>query len=87
MLIIRKLLWDKRNIFHIARHDIAPEEIEEVCSNKPIVQRSTKKNRLVLLGYTKDKKLLNVVLENHGEGAYYVITAYDASHVDTQLYK
>jgi len=87
MITIRKLLWDKHNIFHIARHNIIPEEVEEVCNNKPIVQRGIKKNRLILLGETNEEKLLNVVLENHGAGTYYVITAYDTSQEDTKLYK
>lgn len=86
MLLIRKLLWDKRNIFHIARHNIVPEEVEEVCKQKPVVQRGTKNNRLVLLGYTNEERLLNVVLENRGTGNYYVITSYDASSEDTKLY-
>ena len=60
MLAIRKLLWDKRNIFHIARHTIIPEEIEEVCEQKPIVQRGVKKNRLILLGVTDNNRLINM---------------------------
>jgi hypothetical protein len=87
MLTIRKLLWDKRNIFHIAKHDIIPEGIEEACEQKPIVQRGVKKNRLILLGVTKENRLLNVILENHGVGNYYIVTAYDASPEDTKLYK
>jgi hypothetical protein len=43
MLNIRKLLWDKRNIFHIARHNIIPEDVEEVCKEKPVIQRETKR--------------------------------------------
>jgi len=87
MITIRKLLWDKRNIFHIARHNIVPEEVEELCKQSPIIQRGIKKNRLILLGHTAEKRLLNIVLENHGEGNYYIVTAYDASSEDINLYK
>ena len=87
MLFIRKLLWDHRNIFHIERHSIVPEEVEEVCRKQPIIQRGTIKNRIVLLGPTHDKRLLNIVLEGRGKGMYYVITAYDASAKDIKLYK
>lgn len=70
MLIIKKLLWDKWNTVHITRHAIIPEEVEEVCKEEPIVQQGTIKNRLVLLGLTTSQRLLNVVLEPNGKGAY-----------------
>lgn len=87
VLIIEKLIWDTRNISHIARHHIVPEEVYEVCRDKPVVQRGTKRNRLVLLGNTSDDRLMNVVLESRGKGSYYPITAYDASPEDEVLYR
>lgn len=87
VLIIEKLIWDIRNTSHIARHHIVPEEVYEVCREKPVVQRGTKRNRLVLLGSTSDDRLMNVVLESRGKGSYYPITAYDASPEDEALYK
>jgi hypothetical protein len=86
VLIVEELIWDAWNISHIARHHIVPEEIYEVCRKKPIVQRGTKHNRLVLLGSTSDDRLMNVVLESRGKGSYYPITAYDASPEDKALY-
>jgi len=86
VLIIEKLIWDKRNISHIARHHIIPEEIYEVCREEPIVQRGTKRNRLALLGSTSDGRIMNVVLESRGKGSYYPITAYTASSEDEVLY-
>lgn len=85
--MIRKLIWDSWNIHHTARHNIIPEEVDEVCYGKPIIQRGKIYNRLILLGITKDKRLLNVVLENRGGGSYYPVTAYDASREDETLYK
>lgn len=87
MIAIRKLIWDQRNIFHIARHYIVPEEVEDVCHGEPIVQRGIKRKRLILLGLTSDDRLLNIVLENKGRGIYYPITAFDASRKDKVLYK
>lgn len=86
VLIIGELIWDKRNTSHIARHHIVPEEIYEVCRDKPVIQQGTKRNRLVLLGNTSDDRLINVVLESRGKGSYYPITAYDASLEDEALY-
>lgn len=87
MLTIRKLLWDTWNVSHIARHHIIPDEVHEVCHQKPIVQRGKIRNRLVLLGPTKESRLLTIVLENRGAGNYYPITAYDASIGDEELYE
>ncbi|MGI0061826.1 MAG: hypothetical protein ACREBA_05170 [Nitrosotalea sp.] len=86
VLVIRKLLWNERNTTHVARHDIIPEEVEEICRQEPVVQRGTKKNRLVLLGPTSGERFLKAVLENHGAGTYYVVTAYEASIEDKKLY-
>jgi hypothetical protein len=36
MPVIQKLIWDEWNISHIARHDVSPEEVEQVCHGKPI---------------------------------------------------
>jgi uncharacterized DUF497 family protein len=87
VLVVEKLVWDRWNISHIARHDIVPEEIYEVCSNKPVIQRGAKRNRLVLLGNTNDDRLINVVLESRGKRNYYPITAYDASPEDEVLHE
>lgn len=87
MLLIKKLLWDSRNIFHIGKHYIAPEEVEEICYDQPIVQRGKKRSRIVILGHTSNKRLLIVILENKGKGSYYIVTAYDANPSDKALYQ
>ena len=87
MLFIKKLVWDDWNVEHISRHRIVPEEIEEVCRRHPIVQRGTKRNRMVLLGRTLDDRLLSIILENKGKNTYYPITAYDAGPEDETLYQ
>jgi len=87
VILILRLIWDPRNIWHITRHHVVPEEVEEVCHQNPIIQRGTIKNRLVLLGMTLNERLLSVVLENRGKGTYYVVTAYDASPQDKILYQ
>ncbi len=87
MIVIRKLLWDERNVAHIAQHKVIPEEVDEVCHDKPIVQRGIIRKRFVLLGLTNDNRILNVVLERRKGGNYYPITAYDASPEDEALYK
>lgn len=37
---IGELIWDDWNVEHIADHGVAPEEVEEVCFDKPLVRRA-----------------------------------------------
>ena len=36
---IEELLWPRDRIDHIARHAVAPDEVEQVCFGEPLVQR------------------------------------------------
>jgi uncharacterized DUF497 family protein len=86
MIAIRQLIWNTWNEKHIIRHGVIPDEVEEVCQHNPLVQRGKIRNRVVLVGYTDEKRLISVVLENRGSGIYYAVTAYDASAEDRALY-
>ena len=87
VVLIKKLIWDSWNIAHIARHHIIPDEVEEICHKNPIVLRGQQKNRLVLIGKTEDRRILGVILESKGRGAYYPITAYPTDKSGIALYK
>jgi uncharacterized DUF497 family protein len=86
MINIRKLIFDRRNIAHMRRHGVIPEEVVYVCQHNPFVQAGEKQNRVVVIGYTEEKRLLGIPLHNRGEGRYYPLTAYDASPEDKVLY-
>lgn len=87
MIFIRRLIWDSWNISHIARHKIIPDEVEAVCHNEPLVLRGQQKNRLLIIGQTKEKRMVTIVLESKGKGLYYPITAYPSDTRDIALYK
>jgi hypothetical protein len=38
MIHIRRLIWDDWNIAHIARHEVSPDEVEEVCDAEHVEQ-------------------------------------------------
>ena len=86
MITIRKLLWDSKNVSHIARHNVIPEEVEAVCHGSPLVLVGQQKKRLILVGPTEEKRILTVVLQTRGYGVYYPVTAYDASAGTIALY-
>ena len=75
MLSVRRLIWDAWNVAHIARHDVIPEEVEEVCHDQPVTSE-TYKGRLRVVGLTQSGRILTVILAPTPEaGVYYPITA------------
>ena len=86
MINVQKLIWDSWNIAHIARHNVVPEEVEQVCHINPIVQKG-KERRLHIFGPTKAGRMLTVILDPEEEkGTYYPVTAYKASKRLAKLY-
>ena len=37
---IHELVWPEDRVDHIAKHGVEPEEVEEVCFGRPLVQRA-----------------------------------------------
>jgi len=86
MLFIRRLIWDTWNVAHIARHQVVPEEVEEVCHGDPVVQEG-KKGRSLVFGPTGAGRMLTVVLDpTETSGVYYVVTAHPASRKERGIY-
>ena len=86
VLIIKRLIWDEWNIFHIANHHVTPDEVEIICHGDPLILRGQQKNRLVLIGSVGEARILAVIMESKGRGTYYPITAYPADKKDIALY-
>lgn len=86
MLVVQRLVWDDWNIAHIARHDMVPDDVEEVCHSDPIVSE-TYSDRLRVVGLTGSGEILTVILAPEGDGGYYVVTARPASRKERQLYR
>lgn len=86
-VVIKKLIWDEWNIAHIARHDVLPEEVEEVF-RKTYIAYESYDGRFEIIGTTKQKRILLIVLDPEMvNGEYYVVTAHTANKKDRELYK
>ena len=59
-MVVSGFEWDDDNIFHIARHEFTPEEVEEVFAGDNKVRR-TRQKRYIALGETLDGRLAFVV--------------------------
>ena len=87
MLLVRRLIWDSWNIAHIARHDVIPEEVEEVCHGQPVTSQ-TYKGRLRVAGPTRSGRMLTVILAPTEQlGVYYPLTARPADRKERRSYE
>ena len=83
---ISEFEWDDNNIEHIARHQVSPDEVEEVSfDDEPWIRRGKKGTRY-LLGFTIGGRYLFVVYISKGKGVARVITAMDMDHKARKLY-
>ena len=87
VLFIRRLIWDTWNVAHIARHEVTPDEVEEVCHGD-FVARQTYRGRLIIIGPTQSGRILAVVLApEQPPGVYYPLTARLASRNERRRYR
>jgi len=73
--------WDDGNIDHIAKHDVTPEEAEQVIENEPLDAGAVLRNgetRSVHLGETDAGRVLIVVVTERSS-MYRVVTARPAT--------
>ncbi len=86
MVYVRRLTWNPSNVGHIARHGIAPEDVEVVCHGEHVALQ-TYGWRLLLIGPSRAGRVVTVVLESEGEDAYFVVTARPASRRERRYYR
>ena len=75
---IHELTWPEDRINHIAQHDVTPEEVEEVCFGKALVQHAKSEGRnpvYYVLGQTEAGRYLFCVVIRFPDGRGYPITA------------
>ena len=79
--------WDKENIEHLARHQVDPDEAEEVFDSKYYLSK-TWSSRYIALGQTASGRYLMCVFEK-GEkpGLIRVITAREMVERERRLLK
>lgn len=81
---IRGFDWDDRNISHIARHNITPDEVEEAFIGALI--RRGRENRLLVYGITDPGRYILIVAVLKSGGIARVITARDMTQSERRYY-
>ncbi len=87
---IDRLHWDDWNREHIARHGVAPREVEEMIGNRPIFRRSYK-NRYLAIGptFADPPRMITAIIgeDPNQPGVFYAFTAHPASRKERRRYQ
>ena len=83
MIFVNVLIWDNWNRQHLAKHNITPEEVEQVCHGQHHAVESYR-GRIQLTGITKNERKLIIILspedrklKRYQTGVYYPVTAFE----------
>jgi hypothetical protein len=84
---ITEFEWDDSNVEHILRHNVSPDEVEDVAfDNEPWIKKGRKGTRY-MLGYTAGGRYLFTAYVLKGKGIARVITSMDMDEKTRKLYK
>lgn len=82
--------WDDGNIFHIAYHNLLPQEVEEVFRDPRRIgvpsRKSHREKRYAMIGRTLHGRILFIVFTRRN-GKIRVVTARDATTQEKRLYR
>ena len=87
---INAFVWPEERIEHIGRHGVTPEEVEEVCFEKPLVQRAKSEGEnpvYYILGQTDAGRYLFCVVIRFPDGKGYPVTAREMTAKEKRRYR
>jgi uncharacterized protein len=86
-MLISQLEWDDYRVEHVARHNVEPDEVWEVCEDPLHLAHREGHNRYRLYGQTAGGRYLFVVLEHSRGTVYKPITARDMTGAEKRGYR
>ena len=87
---IDEIIWPEERIEHIARHGVTPDEVEEACFGKSLVQRAKSEGEnpvYYLLGQTAAGRYLFCVVIRFPDGNGYPVTAREMTASEKRRYR
>lgn len=88
MRYFHRLYWNDKNIEHIARHHVTPNEVEEITfSETRRIRKGKGEHIYYIFGQTNSGRYLFIVLLDLGGHSGKVITARDMSHKEKRWYR
>lgn len=86
-MVIKTLIINEDRPSHIAKHDITLLEVEEVISGDYVYIKS-REDRWLLIGKTKNKRFLTIVIgERKEKDAYGLVTARPSRKEEKSFYQ
>lgn len=76
-IIVKKLILDLDNLFHISRHNVTREEV--VGAGKRLAYHRETYNKRYLAVGRSGTKIITLILNRISMGKYYLVSARDAS--------
>ena len=76
MVYLTSLTWNRRNTFHVERHNVTPQEVAEVCFTNHYSRRVDGRNRFrryVVIGQTEAGRHMTVFVDSKER---YVLSSY-----------
>ncbi|MEQ8190771.1 MAG: BrnT family toxin [Candidatus Eremiobacterota bacterium] len=86
---ISSIKWTRENINHISKHNVIPEEVEEVCFNeyeRPFI-KTGREGLSYVLGQTESGRYLFLVMKFLKRGQVKLITARDMNEWERKYYQ
>lgn len=83
---VDELIFNEKNIEHIARHNVLPDEVRQIIEGETLFLNA-KFNRIMAIGVTKKRRSLAVILERVKGHTYFVVTARDADRKERKMYR
>lgn len=72
------LVWDDFNRDHLNKHSVSVKEVQEACQD--ILGKFPAKNdRFLLIGKTKNDRVISMIAAIKGSTSIYIVTARDTS--------
>ena len=83
---MREIRWTEESEDHIARHGVAPIEVEQVLYSRPRLVAKGRDDVRLVFGTTDSGRHLAVVLSEAEDGRLFVVTARDMTESERRAF-
>lgn len=87
---VDEIVWPDDRVEHIARHDVTPEEFENVCFGRSLIQRAKSEGQnpvYYVLGQTRAGRYLFCVVIAFPDSKGYPVTARSMTDKEKRRFK
>ncbi|GLY04984.1 hypothetical protein [Actinoplanes sp. NBRC 101535] len=82
-----EIFWTDDSVDHIAKHNVTPDEVEEVLYGRPRLPLQGREGTRLVFGQTYAGRYLLVVTAKSGRDQRYIVTARDMNDRERQQFQ